>query len=128
MGSTHGIITPQTDAWAVANARFYNFNFGSAAALGQCSHCFKHSATNSDGRHVDFEGLVFDDTTVPRRIKYQFPFKGIYHDVDGTLTELGPDTWATSYFKHNADHSECSDYNEAYDGILCSSNVEVRRI
>jgi hypothetical protein len=69
-GGSRGIITPQRDGWLVKNARFYNFDFGSAAALGSCSHCFKAPATDSDGRHVDFENLQFDDATVPRRIRY----------------------------------------------------------
>ena len=37
------------------------------------------------------------DETVTKRIRYGTPFNGIYHDLDGGLTGLGPDTWATHY-------------------------------
>ena len=127
LGSPHGVITPQTDGWKAKNVRFYNYDFNSAAALGSCSHCFKEPATDSDSRHVDFEELMFDDATVPRRIRYQFPFKGIYHDLDGTLTGLGPNTWATSYWKHN-EQPECQVDMDVYDGILCDDTVQVRRV
>jgi hypothetical protein len=85
-GSPHGIISPQRDGHSIHNAHFYNYDFGSAAAFGSCSHCFKEPATDSGTRHVETEKLFFDDATVPRRIRHQFPFKGIYYDRDGTLT------------------------------------------
>ena len=57
LGSPHGVITPQRDGWAVKDVRFYNYNFGNAAAIGSCSHCFKKPATDRDVRHIDFEQL-----------------------------------------------------------------------
>ena len=68
--SPHGIITPQRDFWTVKNARFYNFDFNEAAALGSCSHCFKAPATDSDGRTVKFEDLYIDDATVTKRVRH----------------------------------------------------------
>lgn len=41
---------------------------------------------------------------------------------------MGPGTWATSYWKHNADHPECHEDLDKYDGILCTANVQVRRL
>lgn len=60
---------------------------------------------------------------MPRRIRYQFPNKGIFHDLDGTLTEQGPNTWATSYWKHNAVQPECSTDMDKFDGLLCDDTV-----
>ena len=109
------------------NVRFYNYDFNSAAALGSCSHCFKEPATDRDVRAIDMEQLYFDPDTVTRRIRYQFPFKGIYHDLDGSLTNLGPDTWATSYYKHN-EQPECTVDMDVFDGIICDDTVTVRAI
>lgn len=62
-----------------------------------------------------------------KRCKYQIPFKGILHDLDGTLTGLGPDSYATAFWKHNV-QPECTVDRELYDGIICPSPANVRRI
>jgi hypothetical protein len=77
---------------------FYNFDQGDKAAIGSCSHCFFADSTDSGARTITFSGLYFDDNTVPLRIRYQQPWKDIFYDLDGTLTGLGPKTWATPYY------------------------------
>jgi len=76
-GSPRGIISPRTEFFTVKNSKFFNFNFNDAAALGDCSHCFHPAATDSGARTTKVSGLVFD-STVTKRIKYQYPFTGIY--------------------------------------------------
>lgn len=93
--SPRGIITPQWENFQVNNVKFYNFNFNNAAGLGSCSHCFHAAATDSGARTVKFSGLFWDDATVPRRIRYQYPDRAIFLDTDNTLTGLGAGTWAT---------------------------------
>ena len=73
------------------------------------------------------EGLFFDDATVPRRVRHQFPFKGIYYDLDGTLTEIGPGTWTAAYWKH-LESPECVVDLDVYDGVVCDETVQVRRV
>jgi len=101
--TTHGIVAPQSDYWQIKNARFYNFN-GDAAALGDCAHC-DTPKKDSGARTTSFIDLTF--TNVANRIRWRFPFKGIFHDLDGSLTGLGADSYATAYFKHN-DWPECT--------------------
>lgn len=96
--SPHGIISPRTEYFTVRNVRFHNFNFNNAAALGDCSHCFHSAATDSGARTTKTIGLQFFN--VDKRIKYQFPYNGIYNDLDGSLTGLGANTWATFYYPH----------------------------
>lgn len=55
------------------------------------------------------------------------PFKGILHDLDGSLTGLGPDSYATAYWKHN-DWPECTVDLDLYTGIICPHPWSVRRI
>jgi len=102
----------------VHNVNFYNFDFNEAAALGSCSHCFHPAATDSGARTVTFSGLYFDDATVPRRIRYQYPDRAIYYDLDGTLTGLGAQTWATPYYP-SVDQPECTHEADKYDGVIC---------
>lgn len=124
--SPHGIITPRTENFTISEARFYNYDWNTAAALGSCSHCFHDGATDSGARTVSFSGLYFDET-VKRRIKYQFPFHAIYFDKDGTLTGKGPNTWATPHEKHH-EVPECETDLDVYDGVVCDSSIEVRRL
>jgi len=118
--SPHGIITPRSENFTVTGAKFYNYDFNKAAALGSCSHCFHPAATDSGSRVVKFEKLFFD-TTVKNKIRYQYPFKAIYFDKDGTLTGLGPNTWATWKFKYLL-HKECKE-SETHNGIICDSTA-----
>lgn len=66
-------------------------------------------------------------TDVTRRIKYQYPNRGIYHDLDSTLTGQGADTYATRGFMHNQ-QSECTLDTVLYDGVVCDPSVQVRRV
>ena len=112
------MVGPQSDLWFVTNARFYQFTNGQGG-IGQCSHC-ETPKGDSGARTYRFEKLHFDDATVTKRCKYQIPFKGILHDLDGTLTGLGPDSYATSFWEHNV-QPECTVDREMYDGIICPS-------
>ena len=102
---SHGIITARKEYFEVHNVSFYNFNVAGKAALGSCSHCFHPASTDSGARTTTFSKLYFDQT-VTTKIRYQFPYRDIFYDLDGTLTGLGPKTWATPYWKHN-DQPEC---------------------
>jgi len=66
----HGIITSRQENFAIKNVRFYNFDWGTTAALGTCSHCFHDAATDEGARTITTQGFYFDDATVPRRIRY----------------------------------------------------------
>jgi hypothetical protein len=70
---------------------------------------------------------MFDDATVDTRIKWKEPFKGIFHDLDGTLTKQGPDSYVSAYWSHN-DWPECNVDMELYDGIICPSPYAIERI
>ena len=73
------------------------------------------------------EKLHFDDATVVKRVFFKEPDKGINFDLDGTLTELGPNSWSTSRWGHN-EQEECTINEERYDGIICPDSVTVRRV
>ena len=130
MSSPHGVITSQTENFQVHNVKFYNYDFNNAAGFGSCSHCFHPAATDSGSRTTTMSGLFFDDATVPRRIRYQFPFRPIFYDTDGSLTGLGSHSWATGYFP-NLEQPEC-EYDEAtrekFDGVICDGTVTIRRV
>ncbi len=122
----HGIITPRSDGLRVINLRFYNFDVGNMSAIGSCSHCWFPTIADSGARTTKFWNLYFDKS-VKIKIRYQEPYMDIFQDMDGTLTGLGPNTWTTPYFEHNM-QPECLLDKEVYDGIVCNSSVQVRRI
>ena len=100
--SPRGIITPRSENFSISGTKFVNFDINNAAALGDCSHCFKNSkgSTDSGARTVTVDSLSFDDPTVPRRIRYQVPYRGIWRDSDGSLSGQGSPSWLAPYFKH----------------------------
>lgn len=122
---SHGIITPRYENFQVHYANFHNFDVAGKAAIGSCSHCFHPAATDSGARTVTFSHLQFDN--VSKKIKYQYPRKDIFYDLDGSLTGLGPKSWATPYFKFN-EQPECTHNATEYDGLLCNSSIQVRRV
>jgi len=125
--SPRGIITPRTENFRVKNVKFYNLNWNNASGIGSCSHCFHNAATDSGARTVTFEKLWWDDETVPRRIRYQLPWRAIYHDLDGTLTGKGPDSWATFYYKHH-EQPGCDIEIEKFNGVVCDKTGRIRRL
>ena len=124
LGTTRvwGVITPRTEGMTVENVSFYNFNFAGSAAIGDCSHCFHPAATDSGARTVRTSGLVFDAATVPQKILYQLPYRGIFLDLDGSLTGLGPNSWATPNWAHNR-VTECTVSLPVHNGLICTSAV-----
>jgi hypothetical protein len=90
---------------------------------------------DTDADTVRFSGLEFDDATVPRRIRWTTYRKGIFHDEDGSLTGLGADSWASTYWKHNdwtgidANwEAGCKIVNDTYDGFICDNSHTIRKI
>lgn len=67
------------------------------------------------------------DSSVENRIRWRWPHKGIFHDLDGTLTEQGPDSYVSAYWKHN-EWPECTVDMEVYDGIICPSPMAIQRL
>jgi len=117
-----GVITPRTENFTVEGVTFSNFDWPTSQALKDCSHCWHPASTDSGSRTVTTANLTFDDATVVRRIKYEIPERGIWFDTDGTLTGLGPNTWATKDFVHNR-QPECQLDNVKFNGLICDSTV-----
>jgi len=66
--SPHGIITPRSDGFSMRDIRFHNFDWKSAAAIGDCSHCVHDQATDSGSRTVRISKMQFFNTN--KRIRY----------------------------------------------------------
>lgn len=123
--SPAGVICPRTEYFTIKNVKFHNYNFAGAHAIGDCSHCDSCTETDSGARTVKTQQLKF--VNVDRRISYNTPFRGIYYDLDGTLTGIGPNTWATRDYPHLL-QPECKLLKTMYDGVICDNTVQVRRI
>lgn len=124
--SPFGFIGPRTENFRLDNSRWYNFNFNGAAALSSCSHCFHDNSADSGARTIRTKNLTFD-STVTRIFNYQYPWKSIFLDEDGSITGKGAGSWATPYYPHH-NQTEC-EYNKTYWGaVYCDNTVQVRRI
>jgi hypothetical protein len=109
----------------MTNVAFHNFDFGESGALSTCSHCFHHASSKSGGLTYTTSGLSF--TNCKKRIWYQAPFREIIHDLDGSLTGLGPNSWAVFAAPHLY-QPECQGALETHDGVICDGTVQVKRI
>lgn len=122
--SPHGVIGPRSEWFSIDGTKFFNFDFNNAAAMGDCSHCFHPASTDMGARTIAVNDVAF--TNVSKRIKYQYPMRGIFWDQDGSLTGLGENSWATPNWIHNR-QVECSlDQEDLYDGMICDNTVQVR--
>lgn len=124
--SPHGIIGPRSEGFTIDGTKFFNYNFNDAAALGDCSHCFHPASTDSGARTITVKNLGFDATTT-RKIKYQYPQRGIFHDETGELTGLGADSYATKGHLH-VQQPECTLDEAQFDGVVCTPGVQIRRV
>jgi len=125
---THGIIGPRTDWFSIKNVRFYRFDNEDGGALSTCSHCFHPAATDSGARTYFTSNLTFLEGST-RKIHYQYPYNGIFSDLDGTLTGLGSNSWAVPTFKHLTDNGACTTVDTInYHGIRCSNSTQIRRL
>jgi len=121
IGATpRGIITPRTDNFLVQGARFYNYNWGDAAALGSCSHCFHAAATDSGARTITFRNNTLD-ATVNRTANFQYPWRAIFHDEDGSITGKGPGSWLTPHFPHHLGPG--CEHKPEHGGVFCDNSV-----
>lgn len=123
ISSPHGIIGPRSNGFTIRGVQFFEYNWKNAAALGTCSHCFHPAATDSGARTVRISNVEF--TGVEKRIKYQVPYRGIFLDLDGTLTGKGAKTFAT--FAHEWNKQPECDFDSAtilkYNGVVCDNTV-----
>lgn len=87
-GTDSGIIAPASENFLVSDVKFYNFQ------SGKCLNTMFHGSSLNDGYTTRTEKLFFDPDTVTQRCSYGGFGVGIFLDLDGTLTEIGPNTWA----------------------------------
>ena len=96
------------------------------AAIGTCSECHITCFTDSGARTTFVKNLQF--IRVDKRIKYNYPWRAIIRDEDGSLT--GSKGWATPVWEHNR-QPQCSDTNstiEVYNGFTCNDDVQIRSV
>lgn len=82
-----GITTPREEYFSVENVAFHNFKNAEQSAIYTCSQCDEGEDRDS-ARTTWVKGLVFDEDTDDKRLKFNSPFRDIVVDVDGSLTQV----------------------------------------
>jgi hypothetical protein len=134
-GGKVGLFAPQNEYFYVKGATFVNY--GDAGAISGCAKCDSHTDMKQGGYTTRFEGLRFVNS--PRRVKWTAPYKQIFWDLDGSLTDQSPaGGWLMPYHKFNDWRPACRGMGDAsaigtdgqkYDGgIRCDDSVVVRRM
>jgi len=124
-----GITTPRDEYFSIEGASFHNFDSSDlSSAIFTCSQC--DEGEDRDAARTTFvKELAFDDLTVPKRLRFNSPFRDIVVDVDGSLTGAADQT-VVRYGKH-FDPEDCSATEEQLtqlDGVICQSHIQVRRV
>ena len=94
--------------------------------MGDCSQCGSDDYADA-GCKTTFTSNLYFDSTVDARLKFQFTNKGIFKDLDGTLTNMGANSYVGAYYEFNT-WPECTVNMEVYSGIICPYPYAIRRI
>lgn len=81
-----GVWGPRSEWFVVVNTAFIGFDWSNSGALSECTWCRWANPSDSGARTIVTENLVF--INVQRKIIHEYPHNGIYHDRDGSLTEI----------------------------------------
>lgn len=82
-----GVITPQTDNFAVVNVKFNNYPEG-MTIFKSCSQCWFIKKWIQGGRQTRFKQIVYEPSvTTSIMIFWENWRKDIYFDEDGSLTQ-----------------------------------------
>ena len=115
--SPKGIINPRTENFQVIGTKFYNYDWNNAAGLGTCSHCWHDLNTDSGARTITVSDLYFDKSVI-KRVMYTTPFRCIFFDKTGGLTNYGPNSWFLPFWHHLL-QPECKQ-EDVMGGIVCN--------
>ncbi|KAA0165290.1 hypothetical protein FNF31_01943 [Cafeteria roenbergensis] len=132
-GNKVGLFGPQNEYFYVKGATFVNY--GKSGAIASCAKCDSHTDMRQGGFTVRFEGLRFVNS--PRRVKWTAPYKQIFWDRDGSLTDTATGGWVTPFFAFNQHSPACRAVGSRQNGgdglkfdggIVCDDTVVVRRM
>ena len=126
VNSPLGVVTPMSNGFNATNVRFYNYNFNDAAAIGTTKVLYGTFMVDSGVWTAKFSNLTINDSSVTKRINYQGSWNSIFEDMDGTLTDLEPTSWAIANLKHNQMAADCEESLQLHDGLICKNTVTAR--
>lgn len=124
-----GIWLPFKLGMQVHDTTFVNYTDGQGA-FHFCAHCGRGGSPSppNGGFETRTRGLTFIDT--PQRATFRHVFEGILHDMDGSLTGLGPDTYMVGDSNLiPPTHCASTDMSTlGAGGAVCTGDVRPRRV
>jgi len=129
---TRGIVTPRMDNYLVKNIDFFNFSEVNTYAFGDCGRCeVSWCCTDSGARTIDVENIRYNDS-VPgdKYLKWNYPFKGIFRDRDGSMSGYPSERFITPFYSYMLPDTnlECERNPALDDSAVCdASKVQIRR-
>eukprot|EP00638_Chattonella_subsalsa_P015791 CAMPEP_0117829880 /NCGR_PEP_ID=MMETSP0949-20121206/8130_1 /TAXON_ID=44440 /ORGANISM="Chattonella subsalsa, Strain CCMP2191" /LENGTH=3868 /DNA_ID=CAMNT_0005670717 /DNA_START=230 /DNA_END=11837 /DNA_ORIENTATION=- len=119
-----GVWAPQDEFYYISGITFVNF-VGSSAAISGCNACETDTKRNQGAYTYRFDRLKF--VNVDQKTKWNWPYKDIFWDLDGTLTDQ-PNGTVTPYYAFN-EHPGCEQQGSEYDyGLICNSSHFPRKL
>lgn len=118
----------ETQAWhrlTVSNATFVNFNHNVYAVTGFARVGL---LKGGGGWHSHFQGISWSNAA--KRVGWRWDSEGVFTDLDGTFTGIGPGYFAASnpLLRNPEAFSECTATDPRYSGPLCSPALRMVRM
>eukprot|EP00210_Caulerpa_lentillifera_P009344 g8908.t1 len=127
-GSSFGfIVSGATFNYTIENTTFVNFNRTDTYVFGSCSHCNFPNNKNNDAKITSFQGISYVNS--PNRVKWGFPYKHTFLDLDGSLSETGVSgAWITTDWPHLRSHCNQLTSDDGWpDSLRCSPEHSIAR-
>jgi len=124
-GGARGLVLPRSDFFYATTVIFHNFPTGTTA-VETCSHCEYGPTSDSGGRTNYLQGIYYSGT-VTQKLRFNYPYKDIVFDIDGSFTLSSAGTSVTYFWEHLNDSSICP-VNTVFDGIVCIPSISLRRV
>ncbi|CEM30506.1 unnamed protein product [Vitrella brassicaformis CCMP3155] len=113
-----GFLMPQKEFWNMEDGTFVNY--GDNWALKPCMSCLSDTNMAQGAFTYRFKNMKFHNSS--RRVEWTL--KDILWDLDGSLTDKGPDSFATPYYAFN-DRGACQQIQGVRysDGLTCTNAI-----
>ena len=119
----YAINLPQAEGVQVVNTTF--INWGPVAAVLTCDVCWSEAEASQSGFTIRTSGIKSINSA--QLIQFQYPYKDIILDQDGTLTGVVGGTLTNNY-AFNVNPNCVPQGEELGYGIVCDASVRVRKV
>eukprot|EP00898_Chlorokybus_atmophyticus_P004648 jgi/Chlat1/5184/Chrsp33S05041 len=115
---TFGFVAARRDNYLVESSIVRDFDLDYMAAFGSCSACVFVAVRDQDVRLTHFSDMTVINSNM---VEWGYPFKAVFHDMDGTLSGTGVETYITPLWNHLSIPGVCVP-STPWKGLFCAAS------